>query len=548
MTGVLSDSLLAAVIASAGSEAPDPAQANSSITAEIAVITMLVVASAVAMLVRRVKLPYTIALVLAGLAMGSVRGLLPEAALSLHLSEDLLLGVLLPALLFEAAFHLDLADFRANMRAILLLALPGVALGIVLAGAGFRVVLPWFDLRVGFLVACLVGSMLAATDPVSVIAIFKELGAPKRLALIMEGESLLNDGVAVVAFWALAAAAGLGQHAGEVDAAWVLRFLLLEIGGGVAIGLAVGVLVSWILSLVDDHLIEITLTTIVAYGSYLLAVKAHASGVIAVVTAGMLCGNIGAARGMSPATRVAVVSFWEYAAFAVNSIVFLLIGAEIELHRLVSVLPAAAVMFVILTVVRAAVIWSIAPVVARREGAFGSGWKQVLTWGGLRGGISMVLALWLAQQHGFALGERIRDLVFAVVLIILLVQGPTIGFLLKRLGLVFASAERDRAAALRTRMKAVKAALRELDRRYADHAISNAAYEALREQYAARQGEIAEALEALAPKAEAVEREVESVRQNLTLIEKDAIRAAFARGTISEEAMRELLGRIDARP
>ncbi|MHC4234404.1 MAG: cation:proton antiporter [Planctomycetota bacterium] len=544
MIGTWTQPMLAVVIASTGGEA---AGDSPSITAEIAVITMLVVASAVAMLVRRVKLPYTIALVLAGLALGSMRGLLPEQVLSLHLSQDLLLGILLPALLFEAAFHLDLSDFRANMRAILLLALPGVALGIFLAGAGFSVVLPWFDMRVGFLVACLVGSMLAATDPVSVISIFKELGAPRRLALIMEGESLLNDGVAVVAFWALAAAAGISPGVGQVDAVWVLRFLLLEMVGGVAIGLAVGVLVSWILSLVDDHLIEITLTTIVAYGSYLVASKVGASGVIAVVVAGMTCGNIGAARGMSAATRVAVISFWEYVAFAVNSIVFLLIGAEIELHRLVSVLPAAAVLFAILTIVRAVVIWSIAPVVARREGAFGAGWKEVLTWGGLRGGISMVLALWLARQHGFALGEKIRDLVFAVVLIVLLLQGPTIGLLLKRFGLVFACEERDRASRLRVRMKAVKTALKELDRRYSDHAISNAAYEAVREQYAAQQGEIEEELQALAPEAEALDREIESVQHSLALVEKDAIRSAFASGRIPEEAMRELLSKLDAK-
>jgi len=522
-------------------------QADSAIPTEIAVVTMLVVASAVAMLVRRIKLPYTTALVVAGLALGAMRGLLPAELLSLHLSRDLLMSVLLPALLFEAAFHLDLADFKANMRAILLLALPGVALGIVLAGSAFAVVLPWFDLQVGLLVACLIGSMLAATDPVSVIALFKELGAPKRLAVIMEGESLLNDGVAVVAFGALAAAAGVASPAEAVNLPWVLQFMLLEIGGGLAIGLAVGVLVSWILSLVDDHLVEITLTTIAAYGSYLLANEVHASGVIAVVIAGMLCGNVGAVRGMSPATRVAVVSFWEYAAFAVNSIVFLLIGAEIQLPRLVSMLPAAGLLFLILTVVRALVIWSIAPIVARREGAFGKRWKPVLTWGGLRGGISMVLALWVARQDGFALGEHIRDLVFAVVLINLLVQGPTIGPLLRHFGLVFTSTERDRAAAMRARMKAIKAAVKELDRRYADHGISAAAHEALREQYQARQGDIEEALQHLAPQAEMLDREVESVQRDLALVEKDAIRAAFAKGAVSEGAMRELLAGIDAR-
>ncbi|MCP4250492.1 MAG: sodium:proton antiporter [bacterium] len=536
------------LLASAAGNAASTAESGSSIPAETAVVSMLVVASAVAMLVRRIKLPYTIALVVAGVALGAVRGLLPPDTLSLHLSEELLMGVFLPALLFEAAFHLDLADFRANVRAILLLALPGVGLGIVLVGAGFTAVLPWFGMEMGFLIACLLGSMLAATDPVSVIALFKELGAPKRLAVIMEGESLLNDGVAVVAFGALAAAAGLDAHATQVDFAWVVRFMVLEIGGGLAIGLAVGALVSLILSLVDDHLIEITLTTIVAYGCYLLAVRIHASPVIAVVAAGMMCGNLGAARGMSPATRVAVISFWEYAVFAVNSIVFLLIGAEIDLNRLVDVLPAAAAVFVILTAVRALVVWSIAPLVAHREGVFDAGWRPVLTWGGLRGGISMVLALVIAQQASFAQGESIRDLVFAVVLIILLVQGPTIGPLLKRFGLSFSAAEQDRAAGYRAALKAAKAALKEIDRRHADHTISNAAYEALREQYAARQSDLGEALTELAPQAEVLERELEEIGKQLVLVEKDAIRHVYANGAIGEAAMRRLLADIDGRP
>jgi len=531
-----------AMLASAGAEGAGEA---GSIATEIAVVTMLVVASAVAMLARRVKLPYTIALVLAGLAMGAARGLLPEAVLSLHISETLLMAVLLPALLFEAAFHVNLTDFTANVRAILLLALPGVAVGILLAGTAFRVVLPWFDLPVTLTVACLVGAMLAATDPVSVIALFKELGAPKRLALIMEGESLLNDGVAVVAFGVLAAAAGLGPHAGEFDAAALLRFILVEIGGGLLIGLACGALVSWILSLTEDHLVEITLTTVAAYGAYLLADRIHASGVIAVVTAGMFCGNYGARHGMSPATRVAVVSFWEYAVFAVNSIVFLLIGMEIDLARVASMLPAAIVVFLILTAVRAAGIWSLTPLASRYEGPFGPGWRAVLTWGGLRGGISMVLALWLAKQDNFPLGEPIRDLVFAVVLIILLVQGTTIGLLLKRLGLVHASREREHAATLRTRMKALKAALRDLDRRFAEHAVSATAYRRLRELYAGRQAAVEEALEALAPTEESIEHEVQALRGKLGLVEKDVIRHAAARGTIREEAMRELLRQID---
>ncbi len=522
----------------------DTAVASSRITTEIAIIAMLVVASAVAMFARRFRLPYTVALVLAGLGMGVFRTQFSEDLFSLHLSEELLMAVLLPALLFEAAFHVNLTEFRANIRAILLLALPGVALGIVLAGAAFWITLPWFGLEVSFLVACLIGSILAATDPVSVIALFKELGAPKRLSLIVEGESLLNDGVAVVAFTALAAAAGYGAEAGNVNAAWLTKFIMVEIGGGLIIGLVLGAAVSWIISLTDEHLVEITLTTVVAYGAYLLAYKMHASGVIAVVTAGMMCGNFGAKHGMTPASRLAVISFWEYAAFAVNSIVFILIGAEVDLSRLLNVLPAALAGFVILTLVRAGVVWVVLPIAGRSEGEFGPGWPQVLTWGGLRGGISMVLALWLTQ-HAVEQASLIRDFVFGVVLIILLVQGTTLGPLLKRFGLVHASAERERAAGLRAQMRAVKCALQELDKKYSDHSISASAYGALREHYAGRQAETEQALEAVAPAADALQTEIDELRTSLTAVEKDAIHHAAAKGWVSEEAARKIAKRLD---
>ncbi|MFQ5490774.1 MAG: cation:proton antiporter, partial [Phycisphaerae bacterium] len=525
--------------------ASSPVDSTSPMSTEVAVICMLVVASAVAMLARRVRVPFTIALVLAGLGIGAARSVLPAELFSLHLSESLLMAVLLPALLFEAAFHVNLTDFKANIRIILLLALPGVAIGILLAGGAFSVVLPWFGLEVSLIVACLIGSMLAATDPVSVIALFKELGAPKRLALIMEGESLLNDGVAVVAFTALAAAAGYGAQAGQVDAAWVVQFMVVEIGGGLLIGLMVGAGISWVLALTDDHMVEITLTTIAAYGAYLLADYLHASGVISVVAAGMMCGNFGARHGLSPSSRVTVISFWEYVAFAINSIVFILIGAEIEFDRLLRALPAAATVFVILLLARAVVVLIASALSAGREARLDAGWRPVLIWGGLRGGISMVLALWLSQ-HDTERGLAIRDLVFTVVLIVLLVQGTTIGPLLGRLGLVFACAERERLATLRAEMKSIKTALGSLDRRLADHALSPAAYEVLRQQLAARQAQTEEALEAVSADDEVLQREIQTVRAELAQVEKDAIHRIYAKGRISEKIMRKLIEDVDA--
>lgn len=514
---------------------------------EIAVITLLVIASAVAMLVRRLKLPYTIALVLAGLALGSLKSHLPPAALDLKLTRELLFAVLLPALLFEAAFHLNLSNFRANARAILLLALPGVGLGVLLAGGAFYLSLPLAGIEIPVLVGLLLASILAATDPVSVISLFKELGAPKRLAVIMEGESLFNDGIAVVAFGAICAALGLGIHEAHIDALWVARYFLWELAGGLAVGLVFGMAVSWIMSQIEDHLIEITLTTILAYGSYLVADRIHTSGVIAVVAAGMMCGNYGARYSMAPTTRLAVISFWEYAVFAVNSIVFLLIGKEIELRQLLGILPAALLVFGILTVVRAAVIHAFAPLIGRWEGPLGRGWRLVLVWGGLRGGLSMVLALSLSVPDTLLDDPNlIHDLTFATVLIVLLVQGLTISPLLKRLGVVALAQERDRADRLRAQLRATRAAMRDLDDQRRHHLISADTYLALRERLAGRQASLEEGLEALAP-AEGMAAEMQQALRRLAAVEKNAVREACAKGLVRDAALRDLIADIDAR-
>ena len=292
-------------------------------------ILLFIVATAVALLARRLRLPYTVALVLAGLVLGQLHAFEPP-----HLTQELLFAVFLPGLLFEAAFHLDFREFRRDQSLILALAVPGVLAAILLTAAILvpaAKLLPLAD-ALTWEHALVFGALVAATDPIAVVGLFRSLGAPQRLAALLEGESLLNDGTSIVFFtMILGVVGGASLSASDV----ILEFVRV-VGLGAGVGFVIGLVVSTIVQRVDDPMIEITLTTIAAYGAFAGAEQLHGSGVIATVVAGMLCGNYAARTGMTPTTRVAVETFWEYVAFALNSLIFLLIGFEVRLPDLLA--------------------------------------------------------------------------------------------------------------------------------------------------------------------------------------------------------------------
>ena len=292
---------------------------------EIAFVFLFSIATAVAIAASRFKVPYTVSLVIAGLVLGATHAF--EAP---HLTKELLFAVVLPGLLFEAAFHLELKKFLNNKVAIHSLAVPGVIAAIVATGLILTPVADALHITERFTLmhGLVFGALIAATDPIAVVGLFKSLGAPKRLAVLVEGESLLNDGTAVVLFTLI-----LGMAAGgELSIAGAGLQFAKVVGMGALIGLAFGFGASQLIHRVDDPMVEITATTIAAYGSFAVAEQFHYSGVIATVAAGMLCGNFAARTGMTPSTRIAVESFWEYLSFALNSLVFLLIGFEVDLE------------------------------------------------------------------------------------------------------------------------------------------------------------------------------------------------------------------------
>jgi CPA1 family monovalent cation:H+ antiporter len=391
---------------------------------ETTVVLLVSVATAVAIAVRHIRFPYTVALVLVGLALGSLR-LVPAP----HLTKDLLFAVILPGLLFEASFNIDVQQFWSSKLTVGALAVPGVVAAIVLTAAlvtgmmtGFALD-PVFSWRYGLVF----GALIAATDPIAVVALFKQMHVGHRLSALVEGESLLNDGTSVVFLTLILAFVG---GAATTLGALVTQFLFI-VGGGIVAGAAVASIAVQVTKRLDDPVIEIALTVIAAYGSFALAEEFHCSGVIATVTAGLFCGTYGWNKGMSEATRLAVTTFWDYLAFALNSFVFLLIGFEVQLPALLTWAPVIAVAYLGALLGRFGVVLGVTSILSRTRERVPLAWVAVLTWGGLRGALSMVLAL--ALPRNFAHRDELVAMTYGVVLLSLLLQGLTMPWMIRRL-------------------------------------------------------------------------------------------------------------------
>ena len=380
---------------------------------------LLMVACLMAMLTRRLGLPYIVGLVVAGFLIA----LLPESP-DLPLSRALIFNVLLPPLVFEAALQLDWQRFRAELPLTLTLAFLGVAIATLVVAAGMHWIVGW-----SWIGAALFGVLIAATDPVSVIASFREMGCLPRVSMVVEAESLLNDGVAAVGFAVLSAiAAGASP-----STASVLPAFLWTLGGGVTIGLLVSAAILLIVGRTSDPLVEITLTTIAAYGSFLIAEHFHASGIISALTAGLLVGGAGR-RFISEEGHQRVRWAWDYFAFLANSFVFILIGMNVAnqpLHRLGS--GAAAIAILLVLGGRAVSIYPLSALFRWSRWRLEPRFQHTLFWGGLRGALALALAL--AVPAHVPERNAIILTAFVVVAFSILVQGLTMPWLIGRLKL-----------------------------------------------------------------------------------------------------------------
>ena len=525
---------LAAVLLSActATQGISPADDQFLIVEEV-VIALLSLAAIVGIVARRLRLPYTIGLVFMGLAL-ALRG-----QFEINITPNLILGLLVPPLIFEAAFHLNLPELRRNLVPILAFAILGVVIttvlvgGIVARGTGMPLSL-----------ALVFGALVSATDPVSVVALFRSMGIPKRLQVLLEGESLLNDGTAIVVFNLVVASALVATQSPITSGSTALFSNIIVFigvsGGGLAVGLALGMVLSRIIERVDDYLIETTLTSVLAYGAYLIAEALGVSGVLAVVAAGLVNGNIGP-KGMSPTTRIVVFNFWEYAAFLSNSFVFLLIGLRIDLRLLLANWQL--------------ILWAIGGVLAARAvtvyglawiGKIEIRWQHILFWGGLRGAISLALALSLPLGLGGA-RDQLQAMAFGVVLFTLLVQGFSMGPLMRRLNLVQYDEKQSEYQRRHARAVASRRATEHLARMGRQGLISEHTWQTLATSLKEHNLALANSV-----------KEVITADHNVQIAELDtarreylrALRSSFAEslrdGVISDETYSQLVAEVDA--
>src|SRR5579859_648797 len=430
---------------------------------ETLVIELLLVVSLVAIAVRRLRIPYTVALVVVGLFITF------QSPLKIELTSPLILAVFLPPLVFEAAFHINFAHLAHGAAGILILAVPGVILTTFIIGAFMAWLTP-----LSWAMALVFGALMAATDPVAVVALFRTLGVPKRLTVLMESESLLNDGTAIVVL-NLVLAVALTGHFDLVQG--VADFIRVAVGG-TALGLALGWIVAQVIARVDDYLIETTLTAVLAFGAYLVAERLQFSGVLAVVAAGLVSGNIGP-KGMSPTTRIVLFNFWETVAFLANSLLFLIIGLRVNVPALAAAWRPVLAAIAAVLLARVLVVYGLSWLVNLWSERIPLAWQHVLAWGGLRGAVSLALVLSLPVTLGSD-RDLLRVMTFGVVLFTLLVQATTMRPLVRRLGIATRSQVQDEYEVRRARLTALRAADSRLDDLHGSGLLSSPAWEKLK--------------------------------------------------------------------
>ena len=490
-------------------------------------VALLLIATLVGIVARRLRMPYTVGLVIVGSGLAIL-----YQPFHIEVEPELILGIFVPPLIFEAAFHLPVNELRRNLFPILALAIGGVLLTTFLVGGIVH-------LGGGLLMANAIvfGSIIAATDPVAVIALFRSLGVPKRLQVLLEGESLLNDGTAIVVFNIAVGAAVTGSF-NLIDG---VGSLLSSAGIGLAIGLVFGVLASLVISRIDDYLIETAITFVLAYGSFIVAESLHVSGVLAVVAAGLVNGNIGP-RGMSSTTRIVVYNFWDFMSFLANSFVFLLIGLVIDLPLLIDNWQAILWGILAALLARGIVIYGLFP----GTKTIPLPWKHIMYWGGLRGAISLALVLGLTTKLGLEASRQLQAMVFGLVLFTLLVQGTSMSWLVRRTGIIQRREDRDEYDLRRARATSTRAAYDHLKKIHNEGMISRHVWEIITKTMDPYARDLTDSMQDILKEHPEVEAdELDSAwreflqQQRLTLTELLADRG------ITEEVFDELVSRID---
>jgi NhaP-type Na+/H+ or K+/H+ antiporter/CRP-like cAMP-binding protein len=528
------------------------------VTIALLLCFVLTAGAAMRTLSGKIGLPYTVMMLLVGLLSGLGLAALHESSALPHeleamvtrapISPELIIFIFLPLLVFESSFATKVYAFRQDLGAILVLAVPVLLLS-TLGIAALMVGLTSTSWAWGWLPALLFGALISATDPVAVVALLREAGAPKRLGVLIEGESLLNDGAAIAIFALLV---GLLSGAGELGVSAAATHFLWLSAGGLLVGLALAMLVTgWLSRTFNSPLVEITLTLALAYGAMFLAEHVlHVSGVIAVVSAGLWMSARGRLQ-ISPEVAQFLERFWEMLSYLANTLIFFLVGLVVATQVTLAEdfdLPLIYIAYLGIVALRFALIFLFRPLLGRVASPISPSEATVMAWGGLRGAVSLALALALAYHPALEaeLGRQILLTTAGVALLTIIVNGTTTGWLLHALGLDEPTPG-DRLADYAAEAGALSWVAHRVDLLSESRDLRGVDWSHVR-------GELSQRSELLGAALEATRRELRDApstdriqgqwRQSLSM-ERRAIWRAFAEGTLSDEATRILDAEID---
>lgn len=388
---------------------------------------------------RFIKLPTSIGIMLIGLVLSALLLLFGDDSLRIRADAFVsqidfnrtVMDVMLSFLLFAGALHVNLGDLHSQKGMVALLASLGLLISTFLVGTAAYFVFAWTGIDLPYIWCLVFGSLISPTDPVAVLGILKKAGAPKSLETKITGESLFNDGVGVVVYLVLL---GIAVGGGETTIASVGTLFLVEVGGGILLGGVLGYTAYRMLKSIDNYQVEILISLALVTGGYQLASSWHLSGPLAMVVAGLMIGNHGRAMAMSDVTREHLDMFWSLIDEILNALLFLLIGLEIFVLDWSGPSLIAGVILIAVVLASRMIAVSLPVVLLKRARTFSPGVIRILTWGGLRGGISVALALALPKD---ALDAHLRHAIllstYLIVIFSIAVQGLTLKPMMTRL-------------------------------------------------------------------------------------------------------------------
>ena len=517
-------------------------------------ILIFAIASIVAIIAKQIRFPYTITLVIAGIAV-AIFGL--EAPF--ELGYDLIFHILLPPLLFEGALHMRLSHLKENTKLILLLILPGLMGSVFLVAFLLSLIFP----SIPFIFMLLLAAIVIPTDPATILAFYKEMKVPVKLRSIVEGESVFDDGLAIV-FWNVIVVIILAAALGGSGTVFVQgQDILIGIGQflklsflGIVIGGAMGYIAYIIIKKINDKFTEIMITVILAFGIFAFAEFMGGSGVFAVVIAGLILGNYGTRFAMAPSTRMSLISFWSFLAFAVNSFLFILIGMSVNWADIWTNIGLIIITILLLWMARAIMIFFTGKIVNHKKKELSIKWQIIMWWGGLRGAIPIAMALSIPTYLVFIASgdpgnvlfphrDTILAVTFGVVLGTLLIQGLTLRPLLKKLGF-YASTQKEVEKEEKEISVLLRDSMDELSTLRDDDELSNKGYEVLISRYGQANSQLLTELGMMVNEHGFIPKDEYSFAVKEALeAKKDAVKDTWEKGIISGVTGEKLISELD---